>query len=225
LVAAGRGTPYPHLVKLTRRGAEEPEQIIEPEPAEFEVAAGKGRPTPKRRDVAPKRQPMSAPRTRKEASAYSRTSGRRTTSSGSARRDNPRAKMTTQEFRAAQKRGDPAVLTRRDQGPVRKLARDWVDSRRMLSNFVMVLFIPILGGAFVHSKQASYVVDAIVLAFLLFLLVEWFITGRKVIALAVSRGIESREKPMSLGLYCGSRAFLPRRFRLPNPTYQLGDEV
>jgi len=206
-------------VKLLRRGADEPESGAQVEQIDEDVAVGKGRPTPKRRDVAPKRQPVTAPRTRKEASARLRQQRRSPARGGNG------ARMSPQEQREALRRGDPAALPKRDRGPVRKLARDYVDSRRLASNYLLLLFIPMLVAPLAGNQKIAYIADVVVIVLLMVLIVEWYATGRRVLALAHSRGLESRERPMGVGFYCGTRAWMPRRWRLPSPMYQIGDEV
>ena len=182
-------------------------------------SATKGRPTPKRRDSAPRRAPITAPpQTRRESLSWqkqqakaAKTSPTRVTAGTPAR--------GTAEHRDALKRGDEAVLPKRDKGPVRRLARDWVDSRRMISNWMLILFpLMILGF------QVPYV-NFIVLAFFFVILGEWFITGRNILALAKSRGLETKETPITIGFYAGSRSYLPRRWRLPQSSVQRGDAI
>jgi hypothetical protein len=204
-------------VKLLRRRSEEPEPEPEPE-SEFSVpgTAPKGRPTPKRRDSAPRRPPVThAPRTRKEAVQYQKEQAARAKTKPAAGR--PR---TAAESREAMRRGDPSALPRRDQGPERKLARDWVDSRRMLSNFLLLLF-PLM----ILSIQIPALNFGVLIIFLA-LLGEWYITGRRIKTLAAQRGIEkTRNGPMSVGFYAGSRAYMPRRWRMPAPQVSIGDRI
>ena len=67
-------------------------------------------------------------------------------------------------------------------------------------------------------------VQFIVIAAFLAVLVEWYATGRRVRALAVERNGSAQGSAMSIGFYAGSRAYLPRRWRLPAPQKSLGDE-
>ena len=204
-------------VKFLPRRSEEPE----PEPESVEEvtvpgAAPKGRPTPKRRDSAPRRPTVTqAPRNRKEAVQYQKQQAARAKTNPATGR--PR---TTAEQREAMRRGDPSALPRRDQGPERKLARDYVDSRRMLSNFLLLLF-PLM----IISIQIP-VLNFAVLAIFLALLVEWYFTGRRIKALAAQRGLEqTRGGPMAVGFYAGSRAYMPRRWRMPAPQVSVGDKI
>ena len=201
-------------MKLYRRAAADPEpaaDVIEPAEAE---GARKGRPTPKRRDSQGKRGPVSAPRTRKEAYARQKQLAREQKTARATAK--PR---TVAEQRAALRRGDPDALPRRDQGKTRKLARDYVDSHRMASNYLLVLFVFMIAGIVFPLAQI------VVLVAFIALLVEWYIVGRRIRAMALERFGEAQGGNMSIGFYAGSRAYLPRRWRLPAPQVELGDEI
>jgi hypothetical protein len=182
-------------------------------------SATKGRPTPKRRDVAPKRQPVSAPRTSKEANqlrkqqAPQAARGRGAAPSGK--------KLTTREYREALRRGDESVLPRKDKGPVRKLTRDWVDSHLLFSNFLLLALPLLLFTSYIPDRIGQYVTIGL---FVLFA-IEWLWIGRRVHALASTRFDKVVDKPWVLGLYAGQRAFLPRRWRAPQATVRRGDKV
>jgi hypothetical protein len=176
---------------------------------------GKGRPTPKRRDTAPKRQPVSAPRTAKEANQL------RKQQSAQARNAPAGAKLSTREFREAMRRGDESVLPRRDKGPTRRLARDWVDTHRMASNYLLLAFPLLLLAGYIPAHLGTYITIALFVIFA----VEWIWVGRKIHALAVSRFDNVTEKPWVLGLYAGQRSFMPRRWRAPAATLRIGDKL
>jgi hypothetical protein len=182
-----------------------------------EPEAGKGRPTPKRRDVVPKRGPVTAPRSRKEA--YARQKQQAKSTRAAAR--TPTRDLTPAQRRELLRKGDPSVLPRRDQGQTKKLARDWVDSHRMASNYLLVLFLIILVGTF----AAIPILQVLVLAVFLGLLLEWYLVGRKVRRLAIERDGEAQGSNFSIGYYCGTRAYIPRRWRLPAPQHELGDKI
>jgi hypothetical protein len=176
------------------------------------LTAPKGRPTPKRRDSEPRRGPVSAPKTRKEAVQRQRQQTKRSRS----------APTTQRERRQRILSGDPSALPRRDQGPARALARDYVDSRRMVSNFLLLLFPLIFLSFFFRTS----VINIVVLALFVFVLGEWYLTGRKIFELARAHGIDTKgERPFGLGFYGGTRAYLPRNWRVPRPRVELGDEI
>ena len=203
-------------MKYSRRAAEP--EIVEELAA---PAEGKGRPTPKRRESVGVRGPVTAPKTRKEAYARQRTQAKQAkaarqtaTSSSSA----ATGTMTPAQRRTAMRTGE--VLSRRDQGNTRKLARDFVDSRRMASNYFLLLFPIMILSSFV-APALQLVTLALVFGFVF----EWFITGRKVRAMAAERFGQAEGSNMSIGFYAGSRAYLPRRWRLPAPQLSRGDQI
>ena len=117
---------------------------------------------------------------------------------------------------------DPAVLPRRDQGATRKLARDWVDSRRMASNYLLWLF-PLMIATYVIPDAA--IVQIIVIAMFFGLIVEWYLVGGRIRRMAIERHGSAQGSALSIGFYAGSRAYLPRRWRLPAPQVERGDEI
>ncbi|HEY2298214.1 MAG TPA: DUF3043 domain-containing protein, partial [Jatrophihabitans sp.] len=192
-------------MSLLRKPSSAPEPT--PEPV-VEPVAGKGRATPKRRDTAPKRQPMTAPRTSKEAAQLRKQQATQTRNAPAA------AKMGTREYREALKRGDESVLSRRDTGPVRRLARNWVDTHHLASNYLLLVFPLLLFAGSIPDHLGTYFTIGLVVIFA----VEWLWVGRRIHALAVSRFDQVTEKPWVLGLYAGQRAFLPRKWRSPGAT-------
>ncbi|MGI8680122.1 MAG: DUF3043 domain-containing protein [Jatrophihabitans sp.] len=208
-------------MKLTRRAKPAevlPTAVVETDVEEQRVSAPKGRPTPKRRDAEGRRGPVTAPKTRKEAYARQKQMAKAPRPAKSAAPAKPRS---VAEQRAALKRGDESALPRRDQGKTRKLARDYVDSKRMLSNYLLVLFPIMIAGSFVPALAA---IQLVVLGVFLGLLVEWFITGRRIRAMAIDRFGKADGSDMSIGFYAGSRAYLPRRWRLPGPQVARGED-
>jgi len=197
---------------LPRRNAETTADVLT-DLVEHTTTGGKGRATPKRRDSAVQRGPVSAPKTRKEALARQKQQAK----AAKIARKTPTAAMTPAQRRAAMRSGDPAALPRRDQGPTRKLARDYVDSHRMFSNYLLMLF-PLM----IVSYLLPYVQYVVIFVFLA-LIVEWYLTGRRVRGLAVERNGSAQGSSMSIGFYAGSRAYLPRRWRLPAPQKALGE--
>ena len=148
--------------------------LTKPGSAEVRGVA-KGRPTPKRRDAEGRRGPVTAPKTRKEAYARQKQLTRDT------RQQRETAKATLKprspaEQRAALKRGDTSALPRRDQGPTRKLARDYVDSHRMFSNYLLWLFVLFVATSFVPFLRTA---SPAVLVIFLFMIGEWYYVGRK----------------------------------------------
>ncbi len=178
-------------------------------------AAGKGRPTPKRRDTVGQRGPVSAPKTRKEAYARQKEMAKAQKTA----RSTPAKNLTVAQRRELLRQGDPSVLPRRDQGQTRKLARDYVDSHRMFSNYLLILFPLIIVG------YALPILQIAVLVLFIALLVEWYLTGRRIVGMARERYGKAEGGPMTIGFYAGSRAYLPRRWRLPAPQVERGADI
>jgi hypothetical protein len=199
---------------LRRRSTPATAEVV---PESARPANSKGRPTPKRRDSSPRRAPITeAPRNRREASAWQRQQRKQTRPSSAIGKS-----MTSGERREAMARGDAAVLPRTHQGPTRKLARDYVDSRRMLANFLLLAFVPMILALVTHITALNIFTVVIFIAFI----GECLIVGRKLVALSRSRGNTNPGSALSVGFYAGSRAYLPRRWRLPRPQVNLGDEI
>ena len=197
------------LIKRKAAPAEPAEAVEELVPTGT-PGAPKGRPTPKRRTNSTP--PPPAPKTRKEAVAWQKQQGAKAKVAG-------QKKLTTAEYKQAMKTGDPRVMPRRDQGPVRGLARDYVDSHRMASNYLLLLFPLMLVGYKIRPLQI------LTLALFALLLVEWVYTGTRIRKLAAAKGIATKESAISLGFYAGSRAYFRRAWRRPLPRVQLGDQI
>jgi hypothetical protein len=210
------GGNYSESVKLSRRSPEPVSSVVVEEPS-ADVTA-KGRPTPKRRDRVGPRGPVSAPKTRKEAYARQKQASR---AAREARRT-PRVEMTVSQRRAALKAGDPAVLGKRDQGSTRKLARDYVDSHRMASNYFLLLFPLLVLSGLIHGLA---IVQLATLLIAFGFIGEWYVIGRRIRTIGTERFGETQGGNMTIGFYAGSRAYLPRRWRLPAPQVKLGDEI
>lgn len=212
---------------LPRRGSDAADSSAAAVPVEEAPEAAsdgrKGRPTPKRREAGGGARGPAAPppRTRKEAYKFQKDQTARSKTAGVATGKS----MSREAYREALRKGDPAVLPKRDQGPLKALARDYVDTRVMLSNFLLVAFVPLLLGPFVSSgaPAVGQYLQLATFAILIVVLVEWFLTGRKLRGVARERDIPLTGSNLSLGFYAGSRAYLPRRWRLPAPRKARGD--
>ena len=182
----------------------DPAETDGPGPGQGGQTAGKGRPTPKRSEAERRRrQPYSAPTDRKAAVQQTR--------------DRDRANRA-RKFAAA-KRGEDWALPRKDQGPVRGLARDYVDSRRRLSEYymyavgvlVVLLFIP---------KLRLYA-DYVVLVIIVMMVSEGLLVGRQITKLAQQRF--PGESTRGIRWYAAIRCTQIRKLRMPAPRVKPGD--
>ena len=169
------------------------------------VTAGKGRPTPKRSEAERRRRPYTAPKDRKEASRVSRD-----------RQRTDRARRTE-----ALRRGEEWALPARDRGPVKALARDYVDSKRRISEYYMYGLLVLLVLLFIPSLIVKTIVPLLVLSAVLVMAIEGVYIGRRVKAVAAQR--LPGESTRGLALYAAMRALQIRKLRVPKPRVSPGD--
>jgi hypothetical protein len=170
--------------------------------------AAKGKPTPKRSEAEKRRrEPYSAPGDRKAANTQSR--------------DRSRAERVKRM--EAQRRGEDWALPRKDQGPVRKLARDVVDSRRGIGEYYLYGVIVLIVLLFIPGLRGSNIVEYIVLILLVTLVCEGWYVGRKTTSLARQRfpGVSTR----GAATYAAMRGVQMRRMRVPAPRVKPGEKV
>jgi hypothetical protein len=168
------------------------------------VTAGKGRPTPKRSEAEKRRRPVSAPGDRKEANRQYRDRQRQ---------DRVRRQQGMQ-------RGEQWALPARDRGPVRALVRDYVDSRRRLSEFYMYGLLVLLVMLFIRNALVQSIVPVLVTVAVLIMLVEGIFIGRHARALAETR--LPGESTQGVRLYAAMRALQIRQLRMPKPRIKPG---
>jgi Protein of unknown function (DUF3043) len=170
--------------------------------------APKGVPTPKRSAAqANRRQPYQAPGDRKAAAQQSRQRDRAT-----------RTRRTE-----AYQRGEQWALPRKDQGPVRALARDVVDARRGIGEYYMLLVIVLVVLLVVPGTVTKLIADVLVVSLLLVMLVEGWLVGTKIKRLAAER--LPGQSTQGVIMYSIMRGISMRRMRMPRPKVNRGDKV
>jgi hypothetical protein len=171
------------------------------------TTAAKGRPTPKRSEATPRRQPVTAPGNRKQAVRQAR--------------DRQRLERTRRA--EGLRRGDERYLPPKDRGPVRALARDYVDSRRMLSEYYLYVVAVLMILLFLPFAAAKVIAYPLVLATILTVALEGFLTGRQVRKMAATR--LPGESTRGLAFYSFVRSAQIRKFRLPKPRVERGAQI
>jgi hypothetical protein len=171
------------------------------------TAAGKGRPTPKRSAAQGQRtgRVPPPPQTRKEA----------------ARRARDEAAAARARVREGAARGDERYLTKRDAGPVRKLVRDTVDSRRNIGVLILPLALLLLAAQISRNEIALQIILALWLAAVLALIIDTVVTGA-LIRRRVRAAFPAERRMFSHIGYGLLRSTVFRRFRLPPPTVSPG---
>ena len=169
------------------------------------TTAGKGRPTPKRSEAERRRRPFTAPGDRKEANRQYRE----------------RQRQERVRRQQGMQRGEQWALPPRDRGPVKALARDYVDSRRRLSEFYMYGLLVMLALLFVRTPVVQSIVPLLVVAAVLIMLVEGIYIGRRIRAIAAER--LPGESTQGVRIYAAMRALQIRQLRMPKPRVKPGD--
>jgi hypothetical protein len=171
------------------------------------TAAGKGRPTPSRKEAeAARKQSLKLPKDPKAARK--------------AARDRDRDARAQQ--RAALMAGDERALPARDQGAVKRYVRDFVDSRFTIAEYFIFVALGVLVLGFVPNPVVQLAVSISWMALIalvafdeIFLLVRLNMALRK-------RFPDKAERKGALW-YAGLRTLQLRRFRLPPPRVRRGD--
>lgn len=193
--------------------AESPEAPAKTKPA---AEAGKGRPTPKRSE---------AERNRYQSITGSTTSGRGPSTGGSGKatpEDKARLKSERERRTAAMRRGEEWALGPRDRGPVKRLARNYVDAHRRPSEYYMYALIVLLVVLFSRNKAVSDIVTPLVLVLIVVIVVDAYLIRRALHRMAAER--YPGESTRGMTTYAVMRALQIRRFRMPMPTLKPGDK-
>ena len=190
-------------------------------PAKDKPAAetGKGRPTPKRNE---------AERNRYQSITGSTTSGRGASPGGaSGRKLTPEEKAKARSDRdrrtAAMRRGEDWALGPRDRGPIRKLARDYVDAHRRPSEYYMYVLVLLLVALLSRNATLNTYVSPLVLVLIVIVVVDGYLIRRALTKLAAAR--YPGESTRGMTMYAVMRALQLRRFRMPAPRVKPGDEI
>jgi hypothetical protein len=213
-------------VRFLRRSADDTDDTEHTDTVDVDAAgvseapgrtAGKGRPTPKRRDAeANRRRPAPPPpRTQREASKLAKQN----------RPDKEERRRLAAERRARMDAGDDRYLLPRDRGPVRAYIRDVVDSRPHLIGLFMPLAVIVLLAVVLPIPAAQTYLS-------LFCLVALIVMISEGVLLAVTTTRRARAKfpaenisLLGTGWYCFTRASQIRKLRVPKPRVARGASV
>ena len=121
------------------------------------------------------------------------------------------------------RRGEEWALPAKDKGPVRALARDYVDSRRRVSEFYMYGLVVLLFLLFLHNPVVQTVLPVLLVVMVLVMVVEGYLVGRKVTALAAERF--PAESTRGVKIYAAMRSLQIRKLRFPKPRVKPGATV
>ncbi|MFS4097266.1 DUF3043 domain-containing protein [Streptomyces sp. AF1A] len=168
--------------------------------------APKGRPTPKRSEAQAQRRSVAhTPTNRKDA----------------ARRQREERRQAMERQRQALAGGDERYLPARDKGPVRKFARDWVDSRFNVAEFFLPLAVVILVLSVVRVPSIQSIALLLWLVVIVLIVVDAAVSG-----LRLKKRLKERfadQNTRGAVAYALMRSLQMRRLRLPKPQVKRGE--
>jgi hypothetical protein len=224
--------PYPEVVRFLRRsGTEEAgstdaaadvdtvEEAVDSRGRSY--TAGKGRPTPKRREAESKRRGPVAPppRTTREAMKRNKELRKRNPVSKEERR------AAARERRERMNAGDDRYLLPRDRGPVKAYVRDLVDSRRHVLGLFMPLAILVFLALLVPYPAVQQYATLATTVMLLGMVLEGVLNGRRIAKQVRAKFPQEEIKGVSIGWYSFVRASQLRKLRVPKPRVRPGEAV
>ncbi len=168
-----------------------------------ETAAGKGRPTPRRKDREAEHKRPLVTNNRKEA----------------------RAKLAASRERArlGMANGEERFLPQRDKGPQRKWARDYVDARWNFGEFLIPVMFAVIIATFLPSLEAQFIAISVLWGFFLLTVLDSIWVGNRVRkGLRAKYGVDNVEN--GVRWYSAMRALQMRGLRLPKPQVKRGEK-
>lgn len=239
-VRHNRGSPSLECVKLRAFGSRDdetgkdspaPEAATEPTPepaVDPRRPAGKGKPTPRRRDQERARGmrqgPVTAPLTRREAKE------RRKAAQASMTKEERRAakaeeRAAREERRQLMMEGDDRYVLSRDRGEVRRFARDWVDTHRRLINWFMPLALFVIVFQLIPNPELLAFSQTLFLVLIAVVVIDGVLLGRTVNKAVRERFPDTDDTGFGMGWYAVMRATQPRMLRTPRPRVRPGDAI
>jgi hypothetical protein len=189
-------------------GAQSPDASAEARQPRSPAEAAKGRPTPKRSEAERnRRQPITGSR----APATPRTP-----------EDKAKARSERGRKYEAMKKGESWALNPRDRGPAKALARDYIDSKRRISEYYMYILVLLLAAVFLRNKTEQQYISPLVLVLVVIIVIDAQVIRRSLRKLVGER--LPGESTRGLTMYAVMRALQIRRFRMPAPRVRPGEK-
>jgi hypothetical protein len=172
------------------------------------TAAKKGKPTPKRKVAEAKvKSSILSPAATK----------------GDKKRLKELSRTRRVEARAAFMRGDENALPSRDKGPARRFVRNYVDSRRSIAEYFLVLIIFVLFLTTIQIRVVQKLSITLMYAAMLYAAVDGFLLSRRIKKIIATK--YPTETVKGIGMYAWLRSTQMRRLRAPAPQVKIGDKV
>ncbi len=184
-----------------------PDTVSAPTKAHTASKRERGVVTPKRHD-AQSRRVEAPPANRREA----------------AKRVRDKQRAVREEERRGMIAGDPRYLMGRDQGPVRALVRDIVDSRRNLGSIFFLAAFAVLFSGFFNPAVVA-IANLTWLAVAILVVVDCVLLCVRVRRTVRERFPKSEDRMAGLYFYAIMRALSFRKMRAPKPRVKTGEKV
>lgn len=176
-----------------------------PEP--YAVPGKKEGPTPRRKDAEARNKVPLVPTDRRAASKAQRARDR---------------EIREQQYKAMQT-GDERHMPLRDRGPVRRYVRDYVDARRSLGEYFLIIAVVFMVAVMFTAQnlQLNLITTLLLYVVVFATIIDAVVMWRKLKAKLVAKfGADKVNK--SLRWYAVMRVFQIRRARLPKPMVKHG---
>ncbi|WP_181139702.1 DUF3043 domain-containing protein [Streptomyces sp. Ru71] len=168
--------------------------------------APKGRPTPKRSEAQSQRRSVATtPTSRKEA----------------AKRQREERRVALERQRQALASGDERYLPPRDKGPVRRFARDFIDSRFNIAEFFLPMAVVILVLSMVRVGALQSIALLLWLVVIVLIVLDSIVTGFRLKKRLAERFPDDNKR--GAVAYALMRSLQMRRLRLPKPQVKRGE--
>lgn len=168
--------------------------------------APKGRPTPKRSEAEALRRSVAKPPTSRKDAAKRAKEARRT---------------ALAKQREALISGDERYLPARDQGPVRRFVRDFVDTKWHVAEYFLPIAVFILILSMLPSLQAKNIALLLWMGVILMIIMDSVVTSYR-----LKKALRERlpnESYRGATAYALMRTLQMRRMRLPKPQIKRGE--
>ena len=118
-------------------------------------------------------------------------------------------------------RGEESALPYRDKGPARRFVRNYIDERRSISEYFLVLIMLVLFLTIIPIPAIQLAAVALMYSSMIFMTVNGIFLSRKLKKLVAEKYPEEPTK--GIGMYGWMRSTQLRRLRAPAP--QVGPTV
>ena len=167
----------------------------------------KGKPTPKRKVAEAKLKVSSlSPNASKEAKKALKAQSR----------------IRRLEARAAYMRGEESALPLRDRGPARRFVRNYVDTRKSIAEYFLIIIMVVLFLTVIPIPVVQLAAVAVMYSSMIFITLDGILLSRRIKKLVKEQF--PNESTRGIGRYGWMRATQLRRLRAPAPQVEIAGQ-